>query len=411
MNHIEYSSKYGWGICVLLLVFIFSPVLSTQPDAHPGALYVVPIIVSIFIMALLSGIIRPRIINLYAVLFLFFAIISTAISNIVGFGSGLLKLFVFIILFISISSFVLTPKQLKISFKTYLYLSIAISILIILSFVFGYPHIEEFGFQGRYSIGITGIFKNPNYLSSFYNASFFVICYILATVTVPLKEKVVFYSILALFVVATFFTGTRAALLVEAFVVIAMMFIKAKRTKMYKFIPVVIIIFIVLIYYWSTLIELYNMFVAGREMMSDSIREVSWNYALHFIKENPILGCGHKAWDVIRFTRGDVDEYLHNIFLELILDQGIIGLLLVIAIIFIGYNRTKKGDRLFLMLLLVTTGFPLLFQNGLYEVNFWRFLIINRLMINVSVAYDGGIKGFLESMYGRHSSKSKQYIF
>lgn len=400
MEFIKRSTRYGWGICILFLAFIFSPVLSTQPDAHPGAVYVVPIVVVVFFLALTSGIVRFKAIDLCAVLLFLFALFSTLLSDIVSFGSGLLKFFTFVVFFISINSFVLTPKQLRFSFKTYLFLSIVISILIILSFIFGYPHIDSSVYQGRYSIGITGIFKNPNYLSSFFNVAFFVICYILATVTVSSKQKIVYFSILSLFVVATFFTGTRAALITEAFILVSLLLVSAKKKHIYKLIPILVVIVVVLTYYWETLIELYNLFAAGRELAKDSIREDSWKYAIDFIKDNPIIGCGHKSWDVIHQTRGDVDEYLHNIFLELVLDQGIIGFLLVVAIIVIGYNKTKSSDRLFLFLLLFTTGFPMLFQNGLYEVNFWRFIIINRLMINVSINYDGGINAFLRNTYG-----------
>ena len=145
--------------------------------------------------------------------------------------------------------------------------------------------------------------------------------------------------------------------------------------------------------------DLYNLFAAGREMTHDTIREDSWNFALEFIKQNPIFGSGHNSWSVIHQMRGDVDEYLHNIFLELLLDQGIIGCLLVFLIVTVGFNRTKKGDRFFLIFLLFTTAFPMLFQNGLYEINFWRFIIINRLMMNISIYYDGGINGVLKSVY------------
>lgn len=408
--NISRKSKYEWGISILLLLFIFSPVLSAQPDAHPGSLYVVPIVASVFIIALKGGFIRQRNVNLYVVLLLLVATFSTVLSDKGCFNSGLLKFFVFVIFFISTSSFVLPPRQLRFCFESYLNLSIVIAVLIILSFIFGYQHIESSAYQGRYSIGITGLFKNPNYLSSFYNVAFFVVSYILATLSLTPKKKLILYSILLLFIVATFFTGTRAALLTEAFVLVSMVYVTARKNRIYKLIPLFVIFLVVVVYYWTTLTDLYNLFAAGRELTNDTLREDSWNYALKYIKENPILGCGHNSWSVIHLERSDVDEYLHNIFLELFLDQGLIGCFLVALIVITGYNKTKKGDRLFLLLLLFCSGFPMLFQNGLYEVNFWRFIIINRLMMNISSSYEGGISAFLYNTYSKKQSITAEYI-
>ena len=406
MDHIYRKRDTNWRISILILLFIFSPVLSTQPDAHPGALYVVPIVLLVFITSLEGSLIRPKIVNVYAILLFIFAIFSTILSDKGSLGSGLFKYLVFILLFISISSYVMPPKQLRFSFVAYLYLSVALSVLIILSYIFGYPHIvESSGYQGRYSIGITGLFKNPNYLTSFYNVAFFVVTYIIATVELNIRKKIVLYIFLALFIISSFFSGTRAALVVEILILASIPLLYAKAHRLYKLIPIAIIISIPVVYYWSTLMDLYELFLGARDLTGDSGREEAWSYAIKFIKESPILGCGHKSWESISMGTSYL-EYLHNIFLELILDQGIIGLLLVVGIVSTGYKKTKKSDRAFLVLLFFVTAFPLLFQNGLYEVNFWRFVVINRIMMNISISYEGGIKAFMRSTYGlEHNDK------
>ena len=93
-------------------------------------------------------------------------------------------------------------------------------------------------------------------------------------------------------------------------------------------------------------------------------------------------------------------EWLHNVFLELLLDQGIIGILLFIRIIFTGFMKTNSGDRTFLLLFLLFSSLPMFFQNGLYEVHFWRYIIINRLLMNYSESYEGGISAFLNYAFG-----------
>ena len=403
------KSTRGWAICIFLLLFIFSPVLSAQPDAHPGSPYVVAIVIPTLVLALSSGIIKKSNTNLYAVLLFIFALLSTLVSDYGGFDSSLLKYLVFVLFFISISSFVLAPNQLKFSFTAYLYLSIALSFLIILSYIFGYPHIESTHYQGRYSIGITGLFKNPNYLTSFYNVAFFILFYILVTVKINLRKSFLLYVILASFLISSFFSGTRAALLVEFLVFLSIPLVLAKRGLFYKIIPFAVILIGVIIFYWTTLMDLYDLFMGSRDMIGDTGREEAWTYAFKYIKENLLLGCGHNSWNTIRKGTSYL-EYLHNVFIELFLDQGIIGLLFAIGIIFSGYKRTNQSDRSFLKLLLLFTAIPLFFQNGLYEVNYWRFIVINRLMMNVSASYKGGINAFFQSSFGVSSIKNKQAI-
>ena len=399
----------NWSICFLILLFIFSPVLSTQETAQPGALYVIAIVVPAFFISVKNNFIRSKVINLYAILLFVFAIFSTLLSDLgsLRFGAFMKYLFL-IIFFISTNSVVLSPKQLEFSFRSYLGLSIIISLLIILSYIFGYPHNASEFYQGRYSVGITGVFKNPNYLTYFYNLSFFVICYILATVKLNLKRKIILYLILGMFVVSSFFTGTRAALLVELMIILSMPIILAKKRRLYTIIPLVIISVGVIIYYWSTLVDLYDLFMGGRELTGDTSREEAWNCAINYIKESPFFGCGHNSW--YRIHGSNYLEWLHNVFLELILDQGFVGLLLFIGIISTGFRRTKKYDRPFLLLFFAFSTIPMFFQNGLYEVHFWRYIIINRLLINCSTYYDGGITSFIQSTFGSEEGKKEKML-
>ena len=394
---------------LFIMLFVFSPVLSTQADAHPGALYVLAITIPTFVLAIMGGYIKNSVMNFYAILLFVFACLSTLISDLGGFGIGpLMKFIVFIVFFISTSYFVMPPKELKFSFRAYLLLSIALSVLIILSFLGGFPHIEATGSQGRYSIGITGLYKNPNYLTSFYNISFFVICYILATVHLCFKKKLVLFSLLLCFMVSSFLSGTRAALLVEGLVILSMPLVLAKKRQLYKFIPIIVLAVVVVVCYYEEIELILDLFLGNRDAFSDESRSEAWGRAFKFIKASPILGCGHNSWSNISQGSGFL-EYLHNIFLELVLDQGIIGLLLIVGIIISGYKKTNVKDRLFIKLFFTFSAIPMFFQNGLYEVNFWRFIVLNRLMMNVSTSYEGGISAFLNNAFGTEPREKKKH--
>lgn len=399
MNYINQKSKSSWGLCLLILLFIFSPVLSTQETAQPGALYVIVIVVPTVIMAIQKGLIQSRTINIFAILLFVEALLSSAVSEMASTRPGTyMKYLMLILFFISVNSVVLTHGQLKFSLKAYLGLSIVLSVLILLSVVFGYPHTASDYYQGRYSIGITGLYKNPNYLVSFYNISFFVICYILATVKMKVRKKVVLYLLLIMFIVSSFFTGTRAALLVEFLIILSMAIVLARKHDLYRVIPLVVIAVIVLIHYSEGINDIVSAFLGNREAFGDEGRTRAWNLAIQYIKESPILGCGHNSWYSIHGS--SYLEWLHNVFLELFLDQGLIGFVLFLCIMITGYKKTNKDDRLFLLLFLLFSSMPMYFQNGLYEVHFWRYIIINRLLMNISSSYGGGINEFFRSAFG-----------
>lgn len=69
-----------------------------------------------------------------------------------------------------------------------------------------------------------------------------MICYILATVKLAFNKRVTLYSILGLFMISSYFTGTRAALLVEIMILLTLPIIMAKRGRLYMIIPLAIYI-------------------------------------------------------------------------------------------------------------------------------------------------------------------------
>lgn len=402
MEYLEKDSRIDWGLCLLILLFIFSPILSTQADAHPGALYVVAITIPAFIIALKKGLIKISKQSQYAHILFFFFFISTGLSNIATFRVGtFMKELVLILFYVSTCLYVIPPRQLKFALKAYLLLCIIIAILIVLSFIFGYPHIENNLSIGRYSIGITGVFKNPNYLTSFYNVSFFIIFYIWALVKQHLHQRITLFAILALFILASFLSGTRAALLVEILIIISVPIFFIKKKNIVQILSLGIIVVFLVGNYYDDIDSAISIFLGGRDALSDDSRSDAWKMALNYIQNNPLFGCGSHAWDNI--VRGSSElEYLHNVFLELFLEQGLIGLVLFSGLLFSGYSRTNIMDRKFILLFLLFSAIPLCFQNGLREVNIWRFIVINRMIMNISSAYEGGICAFLENLYSKN---------
>lgn len=375
-----------------VMVFILSPILSTEETADPGVIYVLAMVVPTVIYAIAKAYIRITSYNLFAILLWVSAILSTLIGPLGSFNLTAVKYLILVLYFVSVSSYSYSKNDLIKITKACVAVSIGLATLIILSYFGGYAHNDSIYFMSRYSIGITGIYKNPNYLVSFMNFTLFLLLY--STLYGRYEKKiqlVINLSIICLFLAAFYFTGTRASL-ITAFIVITILvvhYLLHHNRKLWVVVPVCLVIAL-FVAYWNTIMDLYDLFMGSRDLMGDTSREDAWTLAYKYIKENPIIGCGLFAWDNV-CKSGDFLEWLHNIYLELILNQGFIGFTIFLLMLFSGANRIKKEDKFFVYMLLFVTGFPIMFQNGLIAVNLWRFIIINRIVFNFSIRNKEGL--------------------
>lgn len=375
-----------------ILVFILSPILSTEETADPGVIYVLAMVVPTVVYAVAKSYIRMTSYNFFALLLWVSAIFSTIIGPFGSFNTTTIKYLIFVLYFVSVSSYSYSKYELiKIS-KVCVIVSIGLAILIILSYLGGYEHNDSMYFMSRYSIGITGVFKNPNYLVAFMNFTLFLLLY---SILYGKNEKrnllILKLSIICLFLVSFYLTGTRASFVTAFSVIIILMvhYLLHNNHKLWVIIPACII-FIFIIVYKDTLVDLYDLFMGSRNLTGDEGREEAWNLALKHIKENPIFGCGLFSWNNI-IGNSDYLEWLHNLFLELILNQGILGFIIFLLMLLSGVNKIKKSDRFFVLVLFFVTTFPMLFQNGVIAVHLWRYVIIHRIVINFSIRNKEGL--------------------
>lgn len=388
MNNL-FPTKWLNFFTLSVLAFIFSPILSTQETASPGALYVLGIVVpTLLYMPFVNSTSLKG--YHFAAIVMFFFLFITSISSPVFRIDTVLKNFAFTIYFICITKFVYLGNNLRVGFRLYTLLATIIAILIILSAILGYPHIESYYYTQRYSIGITGLFKNPNYLASFINLSFYVVLFCLFYKKKNFLKSTIYITCLTLFLIAIFLTGSRAALitLISSFVAVMMSYTLNKKNGFGSILLFLTIVFI-LYFNRDTIGTLFELFVGGnRDFMTDDGRSTSWSIAFSRILESPIWGYGIDGWSTMNY--GNM-FYLHNVILELIVNQGFLGFFLFLFILFYGFGRIKRDDRFFVCMFYFVTIFPILFQNGVNEVNFWRMLILNRIVANYSIYSKYGI--------------------
>ena len=378
-----------------VLAFVFSPILSTQETASPGALYVLCIIIPTLLYLPCVKLMPAKQYHIAAIIMFVLLFLSSAISSVFSIDA-VMKNLVFTIYFIFITRYAFSGNNFVIGFRLYTILAAVVAGLIILSALFGYPHMESYYYTQRYSVGITGLFKNPNYLASFINVSFFVSLFCLFYKKKSIFELLIYLGCLVLFVIAIYLTGSRAALITLLVSLVAVMFNYSVNRKngFWSIIPVLTFVF-VLFYFRDTISNLFEVFVGGnREFLSDDGRSASWDVAFSKILESPLLGYGIDGWSTMNNRSGSM-FYLHNVILELIVNQGFLGFILFLFILFQGCGRIKRKDRFFVCVFYFVTIFPLLFQNGVNEVNLWRMLILNRIVANYSIYSKKGLYGLI----------------
>lgn len=313
----------------------------------------------------------------------------------------IVKYLAFVVFFIIVSTYTFTEKDIVFVAKGYVYLAIVIALLIILSYLGGYQHVHEgvgesTYYLGRYSIGITGLYKNPNYLASFICVAAFVVLYKLKVSTMSFKMKLLHLTVFILFFVACFLTGTRIALVVLAISIIAVYGSALRHIRMKGLILPILLVFVLIYIFGSQIRDLMDLYLAGRDMFGDESRQEAWPMAFRFFYDNFLLGSGIDCWH--HLSRGyNTMNNLHNVFLEFLLNQGIIGAILLFFTLFYGCSRVKRTDRFFLIMLFLVTAIPISFQNGVIAVNFWRFIIINRLALNYSIYSKNGIRALFKT--------------
>lgn len=381
------------SVLLSLISFILLPVVCTQETASPPLYYVLPIALP----ALFDCFSHKRFVvdgSFYiAVAFLFVAVLATLVSPLNLSFSNVVKMAIFVVLYKVYSSYHYSACDIRKIVSAYIIMAVIIAILIFLSYIYGYPHVESDYYLGRYSVGITGVYKNPNYLTAFMNiAFFFLLYYSMNGMSSRLKKTFAFASLVFIFI-CDYLSGTRAALL-TAFLVLAMFFILSnKRDIRFKTYTVIIILIVLVFKYSDQIVALAENFLGNRGLNDDASRQIAWATAMNIVENNILLGSGTGCWS--NFADAGGLDYLHNIYLEILLDMGFLGMLCFVLLFCYNIKAVPKSDLLFILFFIVASSFPLVFQNGTYEANLWRCLIVNRLMIDFSINSKGNARYYL----------------
>lgn len=388
-----YSKKWA-----AVLLFVFSPVLSFQETAAPGSTYVVFCLLTAFLVFFATRNKMLQLTHISAILMWCFAVFSTLING-VTIDMHCIKYFLLIIIYIFLTFSETGRTDMRKIFSGYNCLSVILAILIILSFVAGVPHVESYINASRYSIGITGLYKNPNYLVSFMLVTLYFYVYRIFYDKQSSKSWMVSALISVFILYAIFLTGTRAGLLCAGVILcycIGGKFLTNFKKGVASIVAIAFLCLIIILLLGSVGGPVISAYFQ-RDFFSDSLRISIWLAALEkYASGSLIFGGGINTINEYLIESGYT--YTHNIFLEMLCEQGIIAFLFFPIILFSGIQQINKKDKFFYLGFLIVTSIPLFFQNGFTEVNFWRYLLLNRLVLNYSICNQSG---FVEEIIHR----------
>lgn len=372
------------------MLFSMSSLISPLPDVAAFR----DVAISFFLMVVLAistaRFRMPKHAFLYILLWLE-ALFSTAMSKYIDYESTAITYVLFCVLVLLVSS--LSNSQSRHDVKTYtkfyIILGCICSALIILSWFKGVEH----GW-GRYSIDVIGIAKNPNYINEIILLAF---AFLLLRFVNKADNRLVLLLCMIIMTAGVLLTGTRAALITLLIIVTIVTMRYTLKGKSLNLIVAVSIVGVMVVYVLiNYLTAPILMRLSGEEIMTDDLRTYMWSRAYNeYVNYDMLLGMGINGTTAFITLLNLPTICIHNVLLQFLCDQGIIGVLLFVSILISIWVRVKKNDRFNFVLFFITLYIPMLFQNGTVTFSFWWPLAF--LEYYATCSKNGVINGIIEA--------------
>ncbi|MBR0230705.1 MAG: O-antigen ligase family protein [Clostridia bacterium] len=240
---------------------------------------------------------------------------------------------------------------------------------------------------GRASIFVFGIRKDGNYFSAFLAPGF---CYAFFRFLF-VKRKTWYYLIAGVIILlGIYMTGSRAgfaSVILSAVILIAAFLFKTGFTARKLIIFCFITAFVVLLYRFFSNTNLFQRMLAS-DSYSNDIRLVIWGKAIEAFKISPIFGSGRGSGEY--FARMATAHVIHNSFIELLCDQGIVGVLLFLCL-FAKMFFVKKSNIVIMIAFFVSCFAPLFFISAYQTCGWWLPIALCLIMAEKLQSEDASV--------------------
>ena len=349
---------------VLYIVLICSSIINRNEYVAGYAFVIVPVVLFSLYMLYYKHMLSMHSYHYIVVVLCIFYIISTFFSETQTYyiESAIMASVLSAFLYIVWTGKEYSKKEINRMLQLYVIVAIGFSFVVLYNMYTG--NLDE---SGRSSIVVFGTVKDANYLAAFLCPA---IPYCLAKALYKNERKMIFTSIWGLIVIAVYMTGSRGGFittLVTSFLLVIDYMLKGGASA-HKLLLLALLFFAVLgtyIYLQSTSLAVRMMNI---ESYTDDIRLKLWSEALRAFNKNPILGGGRNAGSYYSFIR--YRKVQHSTFVEIISDEGIIGIASFI-ILLIQIIKVKKKSFLFMSSMMISCLLPLAFVNAYQTLSLW----------------------------------------
>jgi len=201
------------------------------------------------------------------------------------------------------------------------------------------------GITSRGKVIGTFVWLGPNELAAFYTTYTFVLLGIFLCYKISIL-RLLFTIVIILNMYCVLFLYSRGAYIAILAGLIFISFVKNKKL----IIPLVFLLFFWQVFLPPTVVERINQTRTeeGTLDASSEHRIKMWQESIELFKENPIIGAGFNIFPYLGYELGDT----HNIFVKILAEQGIIGMVIFLLLLWLalksGWQLYKKADDAFL---------------------------------------------------------------
>ena len=376
-------------------VLIASNLLNTTPYRADLEYVLIPLLI-----CLLFSIFIPRNVHYigyaYVLIMAFFTLVSTALSDVVHLRTGDIKFYVFILAYLIISSVCLQKKDVTFVINAYAYISLAISCWLIATYLLG----MNLSVQHRATLVVFGVSKDQNYTGAFFAPAAIIFFYKF----LYSNRKIRSFGYMMIILLAIFFTGSRAALL-TCILCIPLAFLYAgKSVGIGKKIVYTILVVIAGISAYILLgtSELFSR-MTDMSGYTDNIRLIIWGHALKGFANSPIIGSG--LYSASYYSQLYVRWVTHNSFIDIIVGQGLIGIILFLLTFGKIVKDAGHGNRAFIAVIMLSFLLPYFFINGYETLSFWLPMILVKIISDACRLYGKHEILFNDSVGEKHGLK------
>ena len=336
--------------------------------------------------------------TLTLIIFFIYALLVSILKK--NFNIDIISFFRMVLIYFFITIFFKNNKY-QINLKIFLPFVLIISFDSLLQYFIGY---NILGFEKFDTFRLTSFFKDEPIVGSF-----------LIKLTIPLigiflysfkKEKIFFFSII-LSSIIIFLSGERMPLLQYLFGIFLLIFFsKNKRKAIFALISILSLVLILftlnndLLDRYKSTYSTFNSIINDTLTVDDNERNPSVNeYILNFKSglqlwsQSKVFGSGYRYYNV-NCKRILSDHYYsgcsthpHNIYIEILSDYGLLGLLIFILFIFRVlyqfYNNYKSTELIGIGILFFVLVFPLTTSQSIFSSYYGSIFFLFIFIINI----------------------------